>query len=148
MSEANKIAAKNVEQREAKDRERRNSRATLGTLKPGDRVLMRNPSHRGGPGKLRSYWEPDVHVVVEVKGDSGLVYAIRSEKDKSGKVLVVHSNHLLPCSYLPLEFPTELQKPRRTRKTSKKKVVAQEVGNVNDTDGDENVEVWVTNKPT
>ena len=65
--------------------------------------------------------------MVEVKGDTGLVYGIRSEKDKSGKVRVVHRNHLLPCSSLPLEFPTELQKPRKTRKTSKKKVVAQEV---------------------
>ena len=148
MSEAYKIAAKNAEQRKAKDRERRNSRATLGTLKPGDRVLMRNLSQRGGPGKLRAYWEPDVHVVVEVKGDTGLVYGIRSEKDKSGKVRVVHRNHLLPCSSLPLEFPTELQKPRKTRKTSKKKVVAQEVEYVSDTDSDEDVKVWVTNKPT
>ena len=39
MSEAYKIAAKNAEQCKAKDRERRNSRATLRTLKPGDRVL-------------------------------------------------------------------------------------------------------------
>ena len=109
---------------------------------------MHNLSQHGGPGKCRSYWEPDVHVVVEVKGDTGLVYAIRSEKDKSDKVRVVHRNHLLPCSSLPLEFPTELQKPRKTRKTSKKKVVAQEVEDVNDTDSGEGVKVWVTNKPT
>ena len=109
---------------------------------------MCNLSQRGGPGKPRSYWEPDMHVVVEVKGDTGLVYAIRSEKDKSGKVCVVHRNHLLPCSSLPLEFSTELQKPRKTRKASKKKVVAQKVENVNDTDSDEDVKVWVTNKPT
>ena len=148
MSLAYKIAAKNAEQWKGKDRDRRNSRATLGTLKPDDRVLVRNLSQRGGPGKLGSYWEPDVHLVVEVKGDTGLVYAIRSEKDKSGKVLVVHRNHLLPCSSLPLEFPIELQKPRKTRKTSKKKVVAQEVENVNDTDNDKDVNVWVTNKRT
>ena len=110
MSEAYKIAAKNVEQRKAKDRERRNDKATLGTLKLGDRVLMHDLIQRGGPGKLRSYWEPDVHVVVKVNGDTGLVYAIRSEKDKSDKVRVVHRNHLLPCSSLPLKFPTELKK--------------------------------------
>ena len=63
MSEAYKIAAKNAEQRKAKDCERRNSRATLGTLKPGDRVLMRNLSQHGGPGKLRLYWEPDVQLL-------------------------------------------------------------------------------------
>ena len=55
---------------------------------------------------------------------------------------------MLPCPSLPHEFPTDLQKPRKTRTTIKKKVVAQEVGNVNDTDSDEDVEVWVTNKPT
>ena len=55
MSEAYKIAAKNVEQRKAKDREGRNSKATLGTLKLGDRVLMHNLSQHGGPGELRSY---------------------------------------------------------------------------------------------
>ena len=36
MSEAYKIAARNAEQRKGKDCDRRNSRATLVTLKPGD----------------------------------------------------------------------------------------------------------------
>ena len=70
MSKAYKIAAKNAEQRKAKDHERLNGRATLGTLKPGDQILTCNLSQHGGPGKLRSYWEPDVHVVVEVKDDT------------------------------------------------------------------------------
>ena len=56
ISEAYKLAAKNAEKRKAKDRERRNIRAALETLKPGDRVLLRHLSQRGGPRKLRSYW--------------------------------------------------------------------------------------------
>ena len=103
---------------------------------------------RGGPAKIRSYWKPDVHIAVEVNGETGLVYAIPSEKDKSGKVRVVHRNHLLPRSSLPLEFPTELLKPRKTRTISKKKVVAKKVENVDDTDSDEDVKVSVANKPT
>ena len=70
MFEAYKIAAKNAEQRKAEYRQRCNSKAALGMLKPGDLVLMCNLSQRGGPGKPRSYWEPDVHIVVEVKGDT------------------------------------------------------------------------------
>ena len=70
-------------------------------LKPGDRVLVRNMSERGGPGKFRSYWENDVYVIVEQKGQDSPGYEVRLESETMKRVL--HCNLLLPCTYLPVE---------------------------------------------
>ena len=68
--------------------------------KLSDRVLVRNLSERGGTGKLRSYWEDAIQVIVEPKGDYNVVYAIRPEHDKNGKMRIVHKNILMPCDAL------------------------------------------------
>ena len=70
-------------------------------LEPDDKVLVRNMSAREGPGKLRSYWENDVYVVVEQKGAGSPVYEVRLEAGTKKGVL--HRNLLLPFTYLPVE---------------------------------------------
>ena len=84
-------------------------------LQPRDRVLVRNVTPRGGPGKLRSYWEDDVHVVLSRKSEDSPVYVVRYEHDKK-QPRTLHRNMLLPCDYLP----SEVQQPvvRKKSETS------------------------------
>ena len=74
----------------------------------GDRVLVRNMSERGGTGKLRSYWEQNVHVVVRKRDDNIPVYTVKPEK--GGKERTLHRNLLLPCDHLPSEEVVESEK--------------------------------------
>ena len=64
MTEAYELAGKKSKEvgTRAKQRYDRFVRSSL--LLPGDRVLVRNLSERGGPGKLQSHWENRIHIVV------------------------------------------------------------------------------------
>lgn len=87
-------------------------------LLPGNRVLLRNLSERGGPGKLRSHWEDCVYTVISRKSPDGPVYEIRPEK--GGQSRVVHRNLLLPCDSLPVEKPDTKDSQMKKRKHSVK----------------------------
>ncbi len=106
---ASKTAAREA-QRGKKDYDRRVHGADL---QPGGRVLVRNLSERGGPGKLRSYWESKVHVVVKRRSNDSPVYEVAPEG--GGKSRVLHRNLLLPCDSLPLGKP-EPAPTKRERK--------------------------------
>lgn len=124
MRQAYEIAMKNSTDRKNKDVVKRNSRRPcLGTLQPGDRVLVRNKSERGGTGKMRAFWEEDVHVVVAVMGDDHepVVYKVRSERNQEGKTRVLHRNMLLLCDDLLDNFDWNIRDYRKTTTNNKTK---------------------------
>ena len=112
MTEAYRIAHEATTKSAEKGKKNYDRRIRYTDLQPGDRVLVRNLSPRGGPGKLRAFWEEEVHVVVSRKGPESPVYELRPETGR-GRNPVLHRNLLLPCEHLPLENWSEL-----TRKTT------------------------------
>ena len=55
MTEAYPLAAEKARSLASKGKSFQNREARYTTLEPEDRVLLRNLSERGGPGKLRAY---------------------------------------------------------------------------------------------
>ena len=79
MTDAYRIAAETAEQCAAHGREEYNRKARSSELKPGDRGLVENEVERGGPGKLRSFWEETIYVVLNRKGPNSAVYEVGPE---------------------------------------------------------------------
>lgn len=112
MQEAYKIAAANAKKRMDRGKKYYDIKAKNIVLVPGDRVLVRNLGEKGGPGKLRSYWEDKVHIVVRRISNQLPVYEVRPENGK-GRSRVLHRNLLLQCNHLPLEEDHRVQEFRR-----------------------------------
>ena len=107
MKQAYELAATRSMNRKLKDKSRRDRAACLTSLSIGDRVLVQNRSERGGTGKLRSYWEDEIAIVINCKGEDGLVYEIRPEHQPKAKSRILHRNMLLPVDCI-LEEPEGL----------------------------------------
>lgn len=106
MEEAHEIARENAQKSAVRSKRRYDSGAKSSALQPGDRVLIRNMTPRGGPGKLRNHWEDIVHTVVRQVSKDIPVYELRPERGKKG-LRIMHRNLLLPCDSLPLEIPVQ-----------------------------------------
>ncbi len=115
MREAYEIAKENSKKVAEGNKRNHEGKVRSSVLNPGDCVLVRNLTLRGGPGKLRNYWEDAIHTVVRQVGEEGPVYEVKPERGK-GRSRVLHRNLRLPCDYLPLELELQPQ-PRVKRKT-------------------------------
>lgn len=104
MKEAYKFAGGMARRAGEKARKYHDRKPTSAALIAGDRVLVRNLTERGRPGKLRSYWEKQIHIVVRRLKDSP-VYEVRAEQ--GGRIRRLHRNLLLQCNELPLTYPVE-----------------------------------------
>ena len=133
MKEAYQLAFQYSDDRKTKDVVRRNAkRPCLTTLEPRDRVLIRNLLERGRTGKMRSYWEEQIYIIVCRIGNGPAVYKIRPELDPKSKIRIAHRNMLMHCDNFVDNFAWNIREPvyqkypvqaradRKIRTTSKK----------------------------
>ncbi|KAK7901901.1 hypothetical protein WMY93_018670 [Mugilogobius chulae] len=121
MTEAYKLASKSAHKEAMRGKVLYDKKIYGAELVPGSRVLVRNLTEKGGPGKLRSFWEERVYVVTQRKQQDSPVYEIKPETGR-GRTRIMHRNLLLPCDFLPVETlvsPTE--EPKKKKRDSQKK---------------------------
>ena len=111
MKDAYQIAYAHAEKEARRNEKMYNRKARSSVLEANDRVLIKNVRARGGPGKLRSYYEEKVFRVVERKGD-GPVYIVKPER--GGERRTVHRNLLFHCSEKLPDAPL-VAVPRKTK---------------------------------
>jgi hypothetical protein len=116
MEEAYRLARDNIRKASSKAKDHYDKRIpSSSVLESGDRVLVRNLSERGGPGKLRSFWEDKIYMVVRRVADDSPMYEVRPEHGE-GRGRVLHRNLLLPCDFLILEQQDVMPEPIRAER--------------------------------
>ena len=138
MSEAYQLASEKAA-KNATSGKMQYKKAKSTTLQPGDRVLIRNVKERGGPGKLRSYWEDEIYKIVCQKPDEIPVYDVIPESGE-GKTRTLHRNMLFPCSYIPVEKPA-MKPPQPKRQNKNKKETEEPTNEGHSTDSEDESEI-------
>lgn len=124
MQEAYEIASKTANKEALRGKQYYDRKVHGVELQVGGRVLLRNLSERGGPGKLRSHWENTVYKILGRKSPDSPVYEIVPEK--GGPSRIVHRNLLLPCDCLPVEGQPVMRETNRPTKQRRVKTPLQD----------------------
>lgn len=119
MAKAYKLASKSACKEGMRGKTLYDRKVHGAELSPGCRVLIRNLNEKGGPGKLRSFWEDRVYVVTQRKHTDSPVYELKPENGK-GRVRVMHRNLMLPCDFLPVEEVDSPPTPEKKRQIRNK----------------------------
>ena len=119
MDEAYALASEGVDQKANKSKYHYDIKVYCSILSPGDCVLVMNLGKRGGWGKLRAYWEDQVHIVTKCLNDDSPVYEVVSESGPK-KRRILHRNLLLRCQSLPIY--TTLAVLKKTKCTSSRPI--------------------------
>ena len=147
MKQAYDIVAQRVAKRQASSKVRYDKKPASAVLQPGDRVLVRNLSERGGPGKLRNFWEKVIHVVVKRCNQEGPVYTVKPETG-NGRTRTLHRNMLLPCDFRELdpELPSRKMGSARVRQNPGRTQI-RPTTEASDSESDESDEEWHIQPP-
>ena len=123
MKEAMEVAQANMQKSAGYNQKYHDGKAKIVEVQVGDHVLVRNYREREGTGKLRSFWEEAIFVVLEQKSDLP-VYKVQNIK-KPSDVRVIHRNKIMKCKELSLDVfdDQKVPQPKKVKSAPKKKQI-------------------------